>query len=396
VSGDRLTPLVRAVQPLVAPGTEAEVVACLLAWAVRPRRTLEAVRRMLAAQGGFADAPAERLRVELRGRVDGDDVEAAVRLLPRWQARGCRLSVIGDPSYPSRLAEDWPATDGPALLVTSGTPPAEAPTVAIVGSRNATSYGSGIAAWLAEAASAAGVHVVSGGALGIDAAAHRAALDGVGGTSVVLGCGHDVGYPRPHARPGGLFERIVSTGGGLVSEQLPCVPPKAGIVRARNRIVAGLADAVVVVEGGGRSGSLLTATAALERGRPVLAVPGDIRRPGSVAPNRLLSEGAGTCTDPSDLLAVLPTTVEPGTLRAPVAPTPGAGSVTVLPGAVHRLMATAWPRAIGRDELIASTGRPPGEVLAALTRAQLAGEVVERAEGFVLRRQPSAPPAPAR
>jgi DNA processing protein len=387
VSGDPLSPLTRAVQPLVAPGSDAEVVACLLAWAVRPRRTLEGVRRTLAAQGGFAGVPAERLHAELRGRVDGDDVTAAGRLLPRWRTHGCHLSVVGDPAYPSRLAEDWPATDGPALLVTAGTPPPGVPTVAIVGSRNATSYGAGIAAWLAEATSAAGVHVVSGGALGIDAAAHRAALDGAGGTSVVLGCGHDVAYPRPHARPGGLFEAIVAAGGGLVSEQLPGVPPKAGIVRARNRIVAGLADAVVVVEGGTRSGSLLTATAALERGRPVLAVPGDIRRPGSAAPNRLLSEGAGTCTDPSDLLAALPVTAGPQAVLAAPAAVP-AGSVTVLPSDVHRLLATAWPRAIVRDELIARSGRPAGEVLAALTRAQLAGEVVERADGLVLHRRP--------
>lgn len=392
MSDDRLAPLTREAQPLVAAGTDARVVAALLAWAVRPRRTLEGVRRTLAAQGVLAGGPAERLFAEVRGRVDGDDVEAARRLLPRWRAQGCRLSVVGDPAYPSRLAADWPATDGPALLVTAGTPPPAAPTVAIVGARNATSYGSGIAAWLAEAASAAGVHVVSGGALGIDAAAHRAALDGPGRTSVVLGCGHDVGYPRPHARPGGLFEQLRSAGGGLVSEQLPSVPPKAGIVRARNRIVAGLADVVVVVEGGRRSGSLLTATAALERDRPVLAVPGDIRRPGSAAPNRLLSEGAGTCTDPSELLAALPATAGRAAVAVPAAPGADGGSATVLPSAVHRLLVTAWPRAIVGDEVIARSGRAAGEVLAALTRAQLAGEVVERADGFVLRRQPSGPP----
>ncbi|MFO7961849.1 MAG: DNA-processing protein DprA [Nitriliruptoraceae bacterium] len=391
MSGDPLTPLALRVQPLVAPGTDATTVAALLAWAVRPRRTLEGLRRTLAMQGGFAHRPAERLLAEVRGGVDGDDVAAALRLLPPWRAQGCRLSVVGDPAYPSRLAEDWPATDGPVLLVTAGTPPPSVPTVAIVGSRNATSYGVGIAAWLAEAASAAGVHVVSGGALGIDAAAHRAALVGPGGTSVVLGCGHDVGYPRPHARAGGLFEQIRSADGGLLSEQLPYVPPKAGIVRARNRIVAGLADAVVVVEGGRRSGSLLTATAALERGRVVLAVPGDIRRPGSAAPNRLLSEGAGTCTDPSELLDVLRSPAGPDGAAVPAAPGAAGDAVTVLPSAVRRPLVTAWPRAIVRDELIARSGRSPGEVLAALTRAQLAGEVVERADGFVLRRQPDAP-----
>lgn len=388
----RLAPLTRAVRSVTAPGTDPEVVAALLAWAVRPRRTLEGVRRTLAQDAAATGSPAERLLAEVRDRLDADDLDSARRLLPRWRAQGCRLSVVGDPAYPTRLAEDWPTTDGPVLLVTAGTPPATAPTVAIVGSRSATSYGVGVAAWMAEAASVAGVHVVSGGALGIDAAAHRAALHGPGGTSVVLGCGHDVGYPRPHARPGGLFEQVLAAGGGLLSEQLPCVPPRAGIVRARNRIVAGLADVVVVVEGGRRSGSLLTATAALERGRSVLAVPGDIRRPGSAAPNRLLSEGAGTCTDPSELLAALPPTDGRRAEGGPPIPDATSGAVTALPSAVHRLLVEGWPRAIVRDELIARSGRAPGEVLAALTRAQLAGEVVERADGFVLRRQPGRPP----
>jgi len=392
VSTDPLAALTREVRPLVAHGSDAATVAALLAWSVRPRRTLEGLRRTLAAQGVLAGDLAERLRAEVLSGVDGDDTTAARRLLPPWRRRGCRLSVVGDPGYPQRLAEDWPATDGPVLLATVGAPPPSVPTVAIVGSRTATSYGVGIAAWLAEAASAAGVHVVSGGALGIDAAAHRAALEGPGGTSVVLGCGHDVAYPRPHARPGGLFEQVRSAGGGLVSEQLPWVPPKAGIVRARNRIVAGLADAVVVVEGAARSGSLLTATAALERGRAVLAVPGDIRRPGSAAPNRLLSEGAGTCTDPSELLDALPPAGGRNEVAVPAAPEVDGGAVTVLPSAVRRALATAWPRAVARDELIARGGRSPGEVLAALTRAQLAGEVAERADGFVLRRQPAAVP----
>ena len=386
------TRLLRAVRPLTAPGTDPEVVAALLAWSVRPRRTLEGVRRTLATRGALARPPAEQLLAEVAAHLDDDDREAARRLLPRWRARSCRLSVVGDPAYPARLGEDWPTTDGPVLLAVAGTPPSAGPTVAIVGSRNATSYGSGIAAWLAEAASAAGVHVVSGGALGVDAAAHGAALHGPGGTSVVLGCGHDVAYPRPHARPGGLFDQVLAAGGGLLSEQPPCVPPTPGVVRARNRIVAGLADAVVVVEGGRRSGSLLTATAALERGRPVLAVPGDIRRPGSAAPNRLLSEGAGTCTDPADLLAALPGTDDRRAL-APSAPPQASGEpMTTLPGTVHRLLVAGWPRAIVRDELIARSGRAPGEVLAALTRAQLAGEVVERADGFVLRRRPARSP----
>src|SRR5690606_1664623 len=129
------------------------------------------------------------------------------------------------------------------------------------------------------------------GAVGIDAAAHRAALESGGTTTVVLGCGHGVPYPRAHAVPGGLFDRVLDTGGALASELLPDEPPRAWQVRARNRLVAALVDVVVVVEGGARSGSLLTATAAADRGVTVMAVPGDVRAPGSVAPHRLLAEG---------------------------------------------------------------------------------------------------------
>ncbi|MEX0869263.1 MAG: DNA-processing protein DprA, partial [Nitriliruptoraceae bacterium] len=138
----------------------------------------------------------------------------------------------------------------------------------------------------------AGARVVSGGAVGVDAAAHHASLASPGGTTVVLGCGHQVSYPRPHARTGGLFAQVVASAGTVCSELLPYEPPRPGAVRARNRVVAGLADVVVVVEGGTHSGSLLTASAAAEWGRTVLAVPGDVRAPGSQAPHRLLAEGA--------------------------------------------------------------------------------------------------------
>ncbi len=382
--------LTREAEELAAPGTDPAVLAALLAWTVRPRRTLEGLRRALAARGAPEVPLSEALLAEVRQHLAESDAAAASRLLPRWRARGCRLSVVGDPGYPARLAEDWPATDGPVLLATAGACPPAAPTVAIVGARNASSYGTGIAAWLAEAASAAGVHVVSGGAVGIDAAAHRAALEGPGGTTVVLGCGHDVAYPRGHARAGGLFDRILVGGGALLSEQLPAVAPKAGIVRARNRIVAGLADLVVVVEGGPRSGALLTAGAAAERGRPVLAVPGDIRVPGSAAPNRLLAEGVGACTDPADLLAALASDRVAAAATLPQAPARTPRAVTVLPGEVHRELAAAWPRAVPGDAVIHRSGLPAGTVLAAMTRAQIAGEVVERADGFVLRRAPEA------
>jgi DNA processing protein len=185
---------------------------------------------------------------------------------------------------------------------------------------------------------------------------------------------------------------VVASGGAVVSEQLPSVPPRAGIVRARNRIVAGMADVVVVVEGGARSGSLLTATAALERGRTVLAVPGDVRAPGSQAPHRLLREGAAPCTEPAELLEVLGIHGVGATHRSALGP-PGVTATSVLPPGLRAALEAAWPRARRLEELLDGTGLQPGSALAAVTRAQLAGEVVERADGLVLR---SAPPGVGR
>lgn len=384
-------------EQVVVPGSDPELVAALLAWAVRPRRSLEAVRRVLAANPG-PGTTAERLRAHVLPGIDADDAGHARQLVVDWVEKRCRVSVVGDPGYPPRLASGWPDTDGPVLLACAGAMPPDRPTVAMVGSRRASSYGSGVAAWLARAAGEAGAHVVSGGAVGIDAAAHRAALSTEGGTSVVLGCGHAVAYPQAHARPGGLFPQVLAEGGGLLSEQLPRVAPKAGIVRARNRIVAALADVVVVVEGGPRSGALLTATAASELSRPVLAVPGDIRVSGSAAPNRLLGEGAQACSSPDDLLAALPAAAlaaarfpdgtDPGRAEADASGVGGAAPISSLPVPLYQALAAAWPRALPVDSVLERTGLGTGEVLSALTRAQVHGEVAEGPDGVVLRRPP--------
>jgi DNA processing protein len=273
--------------------------------------------------------------------------------------------------------------DVPLFIARRGEIPPEGPAVAIVGSRRATGYGRAVAAWLAEACGDAGVRVVSGGAVGIDAAAHEAAMATQGGTTVVLGCGHDVRYPAPHAARGGLFDRVVVGGGVLVSELLPGTSPKAHRVRARNRIVAALADVVVVVEGGDRSGALLTAGAAAELGVAVFGVPGDVRAPGSAAPHRLLLEGAGLCRSPQDLMDELAIATRVARSDAAVPEPLG------LPAAVASALSQRWPRPIPLDDLAEVSGTPTGALLAALTRARMAGTIAQTAEGIVLRRQPS-------
>lgn len=366
-----------------------------------PRRLAQVVARATTVPSpGLADRALADVDA---GRAGPDDVLDRLTLGPTdaerrdavtaartWARLGVRVALVGDPGYPGRLAAGWPHNTAPPLLArrgpaaSGGHPTGSAPTpaVAIVGARRASPYGTGIAAWLAQSASAAGVLVVSGGALGIDAAAHGAAAEGSGGTLVVLGCGHAVGYPRPHACDGGLFERVLAAGGALVSESLPDAPPRPAYVRARNRIVAGLVDAVVVVEGGHRSGSLVTAGVAAELGIPVLAVPGDVRAPGSAAPHRLLRDGAAPCTGPDDLLGVLGTT----SIGSDGATTTGRPSV--LPAPVLAELARRWPRAVRVDDLAEISGLAVATLLAAVTRAQIAGEVVDGPEGLRLCRAP--------
>jgi DNA processing protein len=174
-------------------------------------------------------------------------------------------------------------------------PSLEQRAVAMVGSRGATRAACDLAAGLAGELVQAGYAVVSGGALGIDAAAHRGALDARGITFAVLGCGVDIIYPDRH---GPLFAEIAASG-GLLSQFEPGCPPRHGQFPVRNRIVAALAEAVVVVEARGRSGALITARLGRELGRRVLAVPG------SVGTDQLIAAGATPVEDAAGLLAAL-------------------------------------------------------------------------------------------
>jgi DNA processing protein len=402
-----------AMGSVAAEGTDPDLLGCLVAWVTRRGCQPDALRRRLLERrrsgptllegeslGGVrppweglaewadtdveAGTPAGELAA-LVGLPSVTDAQRAADVAEAWVAAQVRVSLVGDPAYPGRLAEGWPFTDAPLWLAARGDLADGAPSAALVGARRATGYGTGVAAWLAEAAADAGIRIVSGGAVGIDAAAHEAAIDRPGGTTVVLGCGHAVAYPRPHARPGGLFDRVVAAGGAIVSESLPADAPKAHRIRNRNRIVAALADVVVVVEGGPTSGALLTATAALDRDRIVLAVPGDVRASGSTAPHRLLAEGAAPCTAPRDLLEALGRTGEAptGAEDAPSVP-------SCLPEPVLRELAVSWPRAIRVEDLALRAGLPVPPLLAALTRAKVAGEVAEGSDGIRLRRAPAA------
>ena len=173
-----------------------------------------------------------------------------------------------DPEFPTRLRELGRVPAG--LWYRGRLPAAREHGVAIVGSRAARLAGTRRTSAIAAELAGAGYFVVSGGALGIDAAAHVGALEAGGVTFAVLGCGVDVVYPERHVH---LFERV-ALAGGLLSEYPAGTPPRPGQFPVRNRIVAGLADAVIVVEAGRRSGALITARLAVELGRTLIAVPG--------------------------------------------------------------------------------------------------------------------------
>jgi DNA processing protein len=226
------------------------------------------------------------------------------------------------------------------------------PAVAVVGARACSVYGAQVARRLGRELADAGVVVVSGLARGVDGAAHRGALESDGHTVAVLGCGIDRDYPAAH----GWLARAIAERSLLVSEYEPGVAPAPWRFPARNRIIAGLCAATVVVEARERSGALITADFALDEGREVLAVPGEITSPLSAGTNALLRLGATPMTGTADVLETLGIEVE---ARA----SPKHPLLELLP-------ATA-------DELVRATGRAPGDIAAALAELELNGLVGE-------------------
>ena len=242
------------------------------------------------------------------------------------------------------------------------------PSIAIVGARACSGYGRSVARMLATGAAEAGSVVVSGLARGIDGEAHRGALAAPGGRTVaVLGCGVDRDYPAAHAA---LAHAIVAAGGLIVSEYEPGVEPAPWRFPARNRLIAGLAAATVVVEARERSGALITADFALEDGREVLAVPGEITSALSTGVNALLRQGATPATCVADLLEALGLEAQPSGATVP----DDAASAAVL-----RALAVGAGTA---DELARATGLAAGDLAAALAVLELAGAVAVE-EGVV-------------
>jgi DNA processing protein len=234
------------------------------------------------------------------------------------------------------------------------------PAVAIVGARACSSYGRQIARSLGRELAAAGLVVVSGLARGVDAESHRGALEAGGATVAVLGCGIDRDYPAAHRE----LAKQIAAGGFVVSEYAPGVEPAPWRFPARNRIVAGLCAATVVVEARERSGALITADFALEEGREVLAVPGEITSALSAGSNALLRLGATPLTSSQDVLESY----------GIVSPAPAAVDLSDQALAVLEQIREA---ATGADELARAAGLAAGELAVVLTELELAGAVRE-------------------
>ena len=256
--------------------------------------------RLVTALG----SPSAVLRAVEGGRVPVPEAACRAAALPAeaCRARLTRLGVTAlfrhGPGYPAHLAG---LPGAPDVLFAKGELPA-APGVAIVGTRRCTRYGLGLSRVYGQACAAAGWPVVSGLARGADAEAHRGVADAVGVGVAVLGCGPDLVYPAEHRA---LLGELLAAGGALVTEYPPGTRPEPWRFPPRNRIIAGLAAAVVVVEAAETGGALITAAAALEQGRHVFAVPGDVGRETSRGCNLLIRDGATPVLDPDDLVASL-------------------------------------------------------------------------------------------
>jgi DNA processing protein len=272
---------------------------------------------------------------------------------------GAPCVQIRDAAYPRLLGE---LHDPPERLYLRGQPPAEVldrPAVAIVGARSCSSYGAQVARELARKLAESGVVVVSGLARGVDGEAHRGALEADGLTLAVLGCGIDRDYPRAHAD---LARRIAQTG-LVVSEYPPGVEPAPWRFPARNRIVAGLARATVVVEARERSGALITADFALELGREVFAVPGEITSALSAGTNDLIRQGATPLLSAADVLEALGLEATRSQSRAALSPQ------------AESVLAAARDGPRGLDELAAAAGLDAAAAASAIVELELAGLV---------------------
>ncbi len=374
--------------------------ACAQVGARAGQRLLEAFQHpgtILAASPRDWTARA-RLTPEACARL----VDAANRDLSAVQTRltrlGIRLVTWDDADYPAALRA---IPDPPVAFFVKGTlAEADARAIGIVGSRGASPYGRHVAAELAAGLAGRGITVVSGMALGADAAAHEGCLRAGGRTLAVLGGGIDIIYPPEHAE---LYERIAATG-AVISELPPGAPAARYTFPVRNRIISGLSLGVVIVEAPEKSGALITAGHALEQGREVFAVPGSVNSVQSKGSHQLLRDGAKLVESVQDILDELPEVAAPrvtppplpgpswddsATAPEPASPPPPAPRprktapappppTPALPPEEEALLHLLSTTARHVDQLCEDSGLPPAQVNATLLMLELKGLIQRR------------------
>lgn len=343
-----------------------------VAFALLPKVGCRAFREGIERAGSAA--------VAFRGSGTTEQREQALReaeqLLATATAASATVLLQGEEGYPEALLD---LQDPPCFLFALGdTRLAGRRRVGIVGTRHSSSSGDRIAHQMAAALVRAGAVVVSGMAFGIDAAAHRGALDAGGGTIAVLGGGVDMPYPPSHAT---LHERIARD--GLVLSEAPVGSrPVLGAFPKRNRIIAALSETLIVVEAGERSGALITSRIALELGRNVAAVPGPIDSPRHAGSNRLLADGAGFIPAVEDVLSLVG--AEPGTPPAPPSVALQGAFSMVTDDPCHRAILNAV-RAGASDieDLARSTRLTPRDFAMALATLELDGQLLVSPSGSI-------------
>ncbi len=294
------------------------------------------------------------------------------RVLKELERQGIRVVTPQNPDFPPRLSAIY---DPPAVLFMKGhSLPPDRIYVSIVGARKASGYGKWVSETLGSQLGRLGVVVVSGAAYGIDAQAHLGCLNAAGFTTAVLGCGIDRVYPASHAR---LF-RDIADGGCLISEYPPGAEPLPWRFPHRNRIIAGISHAVVVVEAGERSGALITADMALEEGREVFAVPGPINSLLSLGTNALIQKGAKLVRNIEDICEELPGDF---TCLSSTPDLAAAGDNTQLQGNEITILDLLGGGARSLDWLSVKCGRPINELIVTLTEMTLRGWVGDEAGG---------------
>jgi DNA processing protein len=311
-------------------------------------------------------SPADLRNAGLSQRIIDNliQVRADVDLIKTWERlerQGITFLTWEDSQYPRRLSE---IEQPPPLIYLKGTLVEEDDwAVAIVGTRNPTAYGRQVAGEIAATLARSGVTVVSGLARGIDAVAHQACLEAGGRTLAVLGSGVDQVYPPEHRQ---LAQRIIAQG-AIISDYAPGTPPDASNFPPRNRIISGLARAVIVVEAGEKSGALITAAFAADQGREVFAVPGGIYAPLSKGTNRLIQEGARPLLDSQELLSILK--------LGPVTEFHAARSTLPVDATETFLMELLGNEALHVDEISRRANLPIEKISATLVMMELKGMV---------------------